>query len=114
MFQYVLTRFAQLTNCPEGISDADRANNVPTNCNSTLPQVTANSDSMTTILTYLFGTITAIAVLIIVIQGVRYVLSYGEPEKTTQARRGIIYAVVGLIVVLLADVIVAFVLGRFL
>ena len=114
MFQYVLTRFAQLTNCPEGISDADRAGVNTSQCNSSLPQVLADDKALETILTLVFGTITAIAVLIIVIQGVKYVLSYGEPEKTTQARRGIIYAVVGLIVVLLADVIVAFVLGRFL
>lgn len=114
MLNSLTHRFAQLTNCPEGISDADRTGTNTTQCNSTLPQVSANSDSLATILTYVFGTITAIAVLIIVIQGVRYVLSYGEPEKTTQARRGIIYAVVGLIVVFMADIIVAFALGRFL
>jgi len=114
MLNIVLTRFAQLTNCPEGLSEADRASTNTTKCNSTLPQVNANSDALATILTYVFGTITAVAVLIIIIQGVRYVLSKGEPDKTAQARRGIIYAVVGLIVVLLADVIVAFALGRFL
>lgn len=110
MFNFLLTRFAQLTNCPDGLSEADRGNT--TKCNSTLPQVNADSAALETILTYVFGTITAIAVLIIAIQGVRYVLSYGEPEKTTQARKGIIYAAAGLIVVFLADIIVAFVLGR--
>ena len=112
MYKYALNRFAQLTNCPEGLSEADRAGQSTTQCNSTLPQVNANSDSLATILTLVFGTITAIAVLIIAIQGVRYVLSYGEPEKTTQARKGIIYALAGLIVVFLADIIVYFVLGR--
>lgn len=106
MLNLFTPRFAQLVNCPESTADA-------AGCNTTLPEVTANSDSLTTILTLVFGTITAIAVLIIVIQGVKYVLSFGEPEKTTQARRGIIFAVVGLIVVLLADVIVAFAIGRF-
>jgi hypothetical protein len=107
MINYTLFRFAQLVNCPESTEDA-------AGCNTTLPEVTANSASLSTILTIVFGTITAVTVLIIVVQGIKYVLSYGEPEKTTQARRGIIYAVVGLIVVLLADVIVAFALGRFL
>ncbi len=112
MLNFLIIRFAQLTNCPEGISEVDRkgVNTIP--CNSTLPQVNADSAALETILTYVFGTITAIAVLIIVIQGVKYVLSYGEPEKTAQARKGIIYAAAGLIVVFLADIIVAFVLGR--
>ncbi len=112
MLNYVMLRFAQLTNCPTGLSEADRDNGISTPCNTTLPQVNADSGSLGTILTIVFGTITAIAVLVIVVQGVRYVLSYGEPEKTTQARKGIIYAVAGLIVVFLADIIVAFVLGR--
>ncbi len=103
--QNIFFRFAQLVNCPDSPSDA-------AGCNTTLPQVNADSGSLGTILTIVFGTITAVAVLIIAIQGVRYVLSYGEPEKTTQARKGIIYAVAGLIVVFMADIIVAFVLGR--
>jgi len=102
---YFLFKFAQLTNCPEGLEDS-------AGCNTTLPEVTADPEALQTILTLVFGTITAIAVLIVVIQGVRYVLSYGEPEKTAQARKGIIYAAAGLIVVFFADIIVAFVLGR--
>jgi len=112
MYNYLLVRFAQLTNCPDGLSEADRAAINSTKCNSTLPQINADDASLQTILTLVFGTITAIAVLIIVIQGIRYVMSYGEPEKTAQARKGIIYAAAGLIVVFFADIIVAFVLGR--
>lgn len=112
MLNNVMLRFAQLTNCPTGLSEVDRDGSRTTECNTTLPQVNADSAALETILTYVFGTITAIAVLVIVVQGVRYVLSYGEPEKTTQARKGIIYAVAGLIVVFMADIIVAFVLGR--
>lgn len=110
----LLFRAAQLVNCPEGVGPVDSANDESTTqCATSLPQIGANSSSLETILTIVFGTITAVAVIIIIVQGIRYVLSYGEPEKTTQARKGIIYAAVGLIIVFMADIAVAFMLGRF-
>jgi hypothetical protein len=99
---------AQLNNCPEGI-DTSRS----TTCMSSLPEIGANESSLETLLMIVFGTITAVAVVVLVVQGIRFVLSQGEPEKTAQARKGVIYAAVGLVVVFMADVAVAFMLGRF-
>jgi type IV secretory pathway VirB2 component (pilin) len=112
MFGILLSRLAQLTNCPQGLTEADRKS--ANLCNTTLPEVAANPDSLQALLNVVFGAITAVAVLIIIIQGIRFVLSYGEPDKTTQARKGVIYAAVGLVIVFMADIIVAFVLKRFL
>lgn len=54
-----------------------------------------------------------IAVLAIVIAGLFYVTSTANPSHTKRAREAIIYAVIGLLVVIMAFAITQFVLGRF-
>ncbi len=53
-----------------------------------------------------------IAVIMIIIGGLRFVLSDGDSGKITTARNTIIYALVGLVLVAFAQVIVKFVLNR--
>ena len=53
-----------------------------------------------------------VAVLLILIGGLRYVLSGGDPQATASAKNTIIYAIVGLIVAIIARAIVVFVLSR--
>lgn len=55
----------------------------------------------------------AIAVIMIVIGGIRYTLSNGDSSAITGAKNTILYAVIGLVVALLAYAIVNFVLGAF-
>jgi len=55
----------------------------------------------------------AISVVMIIIGGLRYIFSAGDPGSTKGAKDTILYAVVGLVVVIFAQVIVAFVLSRF-
>jgi hypothetical protein len=52
------------------------------------------------------------AVIMMIVGGFRYVTSSGDSATTAAAQKTIIYGVVGLIVVALAQVIVIFVLGR--
>lgn len=54
------------------------------------------------------------AVLMIIYTGARLVLSGGEPEKVANARRGLLYSIVGLVVVLLAQAIISYILVRIL
>lgn len=54
----------------------------------------------------------AIAVLMIIIGGFRYVTSAGNAEATKSARSTIVYAVVGLVIIALAQIIVHFVLNN--
>ena len=54
-----------------------------------------------------------VAVIVIIISAVFYVISQGDPSKTKRAKDGILYAVVGLAVVMLAFIITNFVIGRF-
>jgi len=53
------------------------------------------------------------AVIVIIVAGLRYVLSGGDPKNTTAAKDTILYAVIGIVVTLLAYAIVNFVIGRF-
>ena len=54
----------------------------------------------------------SVAVIIIVIAGLMYVLSGGNPENTRRAKDAIIYAVIGLVVAIAARIIVYFIIGR--
>lgn len=56
--------------------------------------------------------ITITSVIMIVISGMRFVFSGGDPQSTSAARSGIIYALIGLAVALVAQSIVVFVLER--
>jgi hypothetical protein len=51
------------------------------------------------------------AVMIIVIAGLRYILAHGDPSATATARNAILYAVIGLLVSMAAFSIVTFVVG---
>lgn len=53
------------------------------------------------------------AVIIIIIAGLFYVLSGGNEQRTKQAREAIIYAGVGLVVIMMAFAITGFIAGSF-
>lgn len=78
---------------------------------SPLPKVIADKDTnpLSTIFTVFYITIGAIAVLLIVIAGLRYVLSQGDPTKIAEAKKMIIYTLAGVVVITLAATIVRYV-----
>jgi hypothetical protein len=76
------------------------------------PEVGANQGTLTTILNIVFGVVGGLSLLFVVIGGFRYIISSGDPQNTVRARNTIIYAVVGLVVTLIAAGIVNFVVGR--
>ncbi len=77
-----------------------------------LPQPAADSPHLVTILNVAFNFIGAIALLVIVISGFRYITSGGESDKISKAKNGIVYALVGLAIAVSARAIVAFVATR--
>lgn len=91
------------------------ADDVPVNPGG-LPGSGAHSASTTselqTALQIVLGIIGALALLMITVSGLRYVISAGDPQKAKQARDGIIYSLIGLAVAIMAEAIVAFVVGR--
>jgi Ni,Fe-hydrogenase I cytochrome b subunit len=69
--------------------------------------------TLATILTTVYTWAGIVCVLAIVIAGIFYTTSTANPSNTKRAREAIIYAVVGLITIIMAFVITQFVLGRF-
>lgn len=61
------------------------------------------------ILLFFAGTI---AVIMIIVGGLRYITSDGDAGKASQAKNTIIYAIVGLVVAIMSYGIVAFIVGR--
>lgn len=78
-----------------------------------LPTVAADGNTLKTILQLVFGLIGAIAIIYIMYGAFRFVRSQGDPKEVTQARQTIIFAVLGLVIAIAAQTIVAFALGRF-
>lgn len=54
-----------------------------------------------------------IAVVMIIVGGIKYITSGGDSGNVTSAKNTILYAIIGLVVVALAQIIVRFVLARF-
>lgn len=76
---------------------------------SPLPQITDNA--LQNVLNVVFALTGAIAVLIIVLSGLRLIWSRGDPQATAKARSAIGYAVAGLIIVIAAFAITTFIIN---
>ena len=66
--------------------------------------------TITNVLLFLIG---AISVIMLIIGGIRYTVSGGDSTAVTSAKNTILYAVVGIVVALLAYAVVNFVLTSF-
>src|SRR4051794_24283103 len=80
---------------------------------SGLPTKTpSDSSELQAILQIVFGIAGALAFLMIVVSGLRYVLAGDNPDRAGRARSGIVYALVGLVIALTAEALVSFVINR--
>ena len=61
---------------------------------------------------FLLLIIGGIAVIVLIVSGIRFAVSNGDPQGVQGARNGILYALIGVVVAVFANVIVRFVLGR--
>lgn len=75
-----------------------------------LPKVSAGDDTVQIMLNVVFGIMGAIAVLVIVLAGFRYIISHGDSRLIEQSKNQILYAVVGLVVIIFATAITNFIL----
>ncbi|HCR56109.1 TPA: hypothetical protein DIV49_03985 [Candidatus Saccharibacteria bacterium] len=66
--------------------------------------------TITNVLLFLIG---AIAVIMLIIGGIRYTVSGGDSAAITAAKNTILYAIIGIIVAILAYAIVNWVIGSF-
>jgi len=67
---------------------------------------------VTTAINVLSLVIGIIAVIVLIIGGLKYITSGGDSNNVTSAKNTILYAIVGLIIVALAQVIVRYVLNQ--
>lgn len=79
--------------------------------NDVLPDVQATPSTLQKVLTIAFTIIGAVAVLFIVIGGIRYITAQGDPAKVTSAKNQIVYTGIGLIIAVSAAAVVNFILG---
>lgn len=94
---------ATVSGCDEDVCDVGQ----------TLPKVEANSNQVANILQLVFLAIGIIAMIYIIIAGLRLITSLGEdPEALKKVRGSIIYAAVGLAVCLSAELIISLVIKK--
>ena len=67
---------------------------------------------ITTVINVFSFVVGVIAVIMIIYGGIRFVLSGGDSTATGAARSTVLYAIIGLVVVALAQIIVRFVLNK--
>jgi hypothetical protein len=72
------------------------------------------SDTVSTIMELAFGALGSIAFIVMVLAGLKFVLSRGNPDGIVKARNTMIYAAIGVILSILSFAIVRFVLRRFM
>lgn len=77
-----------------------------------IPKGPADPNAATNALQIVFGIAGAIALLFITLGGFKYIISQGNPQETAKAKDTILYALIGLVVVLFAFSILTFVIGR--
>ena len=73
--------------------------------------LTGSGGVITTIINIMLFVIGIACVIMIVYGGIRYTISRGEPEAVKSAKNTILYAIVGLVIAILAYAIVNFVIG---
>jgi hypothetical protein len=64
---------------------------------------------LVTIILWILGFSAAVAILFLILGGLQFVTSAGNSDRVTKAKQTILYAVLGIVVIVLAYVIVIFV-----
>ncbi|MBP9827259.1 hypothetical protein KBC99_02145 [Candidatus Saccharibacteria bacterium] len=80
------------------------------NCNTSPVTAQAGITQVINILLYIVG---ISSVIVIIVAGMLYVFSAGNPQSTSRAKDAILYAVIGVVVSILAYAIVNFVIKQF-
>lgn len=78
-------------------------------CQSKSDSATTNAKTVINIILYVLG---IIAIIMIIIGGIKYVISNGDSSAVQSAKNTIMYAVVGLMVAIMSFAIVNFLLDR--
>ena len=80
--------------------------------NFDIPQTVVNNNTSTNIFQIVFAIAGGVALIVLMLAGLKYVTSQGDPSAVAKAKNTIIYALIGLMVSALAFTIVAFVVRK--
>ncbi|HMS49815.1 MAG TPA: hypothetical protein PKA02_00045 [Candidatus Saccharibacteria bacterium] len=81
-------------------------------CKTNLPSVSAGSTQVTTVLQILFGVVAVLALIYVILAGLKLITSSGDPQSVAKGRQQILFAIIGLVVALSAELIISFVINR--
>jgi cytochrome bd-type quinol oxidase subunit 2 len=82
-------------------------------CNEETSTAGAQVDTIvTTIINVISLVVGVVSVIMIIVGGLRYITSNGDSGNVTNAKNTILYAIIGLVIVALAQLIVQFVIER--
>ncbi len=98
--------------CTDSNVTAGSASSSPL-CQDTSSSQLNGSNTLVNLIVNLISAIAAfVAVVIIIISGIQFINSGGDSKKVSQAKDTILYAAIGLIVIVLARIIIGFVLQK--
>jgi hypothetical protein len=106
--------FAQSSNIEGGLctgANLQFTDNPTDECSSS-DATTKLSNLVHTIVNLLSAIVGIVAVIMIIVGGLRYITSGGNDTSVTSAKNTILYAIIGLIIVALAQVLVRFTLNK--
>ena len=85
----------------------------PDQCNIASSDATSKINNMVhTVVNLMSAVVGIVAVIMIIVGGFRYITSGGNDTSVTAAKNTILYAIIGLVVVALAQIIVRFTLSK--
>lgn len=95
----------------QGINGATSTDITDTNCNAEAGTSTINNiiKQVVNIFSLVVG---VVAVIMIIVGGLKYITSGGDSSSVSSAKNTILYAIIGLVIVALAQFIVRFVFAR--
>lgn len=97
----------------QGVSPVDSIRKGTTDAGSKETDDSGFNEGLQTVMNILMFLLGAIAVIMIVVAGIRYTTSNGDASTIKSAKDTILYAVVGIVVALIAYAIVSFVITQF-
>lgn len=95
-----------------GVPTSGDVKNIPEACMVNKNPVTGPNSTIakvTTLLAYITGVCT---IIMMIVGGILYALSGGDPGKVSAAKNTIIYAAIGLVIVIVAQGIIIFILNK--
>ena len=107
-FSLLVAQPAMAVSCPSGSinSSADTL----AGCNVKKDEGNGLMDTVLVIINVILAVLGIVTVLMIILGGVNYTTSQGDPTKAAKAKNTILYGVIGLVIALLAFAVVNFVL----